>query len=664
MGAHAALPVRVPAAIYSVLVVVLLLSWSSSSLSSSDAEALLKFKSSLNNVVALSNWDPGVNPKPPCTGNNPNWIGIFCINDTVWGFRLENMGLMGTIDVEALASMPRLRSISLMNNTFVGPLPEIKRIKNLKSIYLSYNHFTGDIPDDAFEGMNMLKKVYLANNQFTGKIPSSLGVLPNLLAVRLDGNKFHGRIPNFQNSTLKLIDFSNNALDGPIPENLTSFSAFAFSGNVHLCGPPLQNPCASIPYATMDSPTKTAILKILLILILTLLIIVVISSAIVIARLRTSRRYAEDSVSGFQSQPSLKYAPPAFTKAKSIDHHDSTKLLAGQNNTNYQNTASISKKGESGKLIFVRNREKKFDLQDLLKASAEILGSAAFGSSYKAVMKDDQAVVVKRYKQMNNVSRDEFFEHMARLGDLSHPNLLPLVAYYYRKEEKLLLSDFVPKGCLASQLHGNHNNERPGLCWPTRLKIVKGVARGLSYLYNALPCLVVPHGHLKSSNILLDESYEPLLTDYALIPVINLDHAQQIMMPYKSPEYAQLGRITKKTDVWSFGIMILEILTGKFPENYLTNRHDTSSDIASWVNSMVTEKRTGEVFDVEMGGAENSKSELLKLLKIGLSCCEENVERRLDMKEALEKIEELKDENYDGDFSLIVTSERDAFQAI
>lgn len=196
---------------------------------------------------------------------------------------------------------------------------------------------------------------------------------------------------------------------------------------------------------------------------------------------------------------------------------------------------------------------------------------------------------------------------------------------------------------------------------------MKGVARGLSYLYSALPSVIVPHGHLKSSNVLLDESFEPLLTDYALSPVINLDHAQQIIMPYKSPEYAQLGRITKKTDVWSFGILILEILTGKFPENYITPRYNSDSDLASWVNMLITEKRTSEVFDVEMGGIGTSKAELLKLLKIGLSCCEENVERRLDIKEALQQIEELKETTIDGgeySSSLITSTERDAYRAV
>lgn len=217
---------------------------------------------------------------------------------------------------------------------------------------------------------------------------------------------------------------------------------------------------------------------------------------------------------------------------------------------------------------------------------------------------------------------------------------------------------------------GNHNSQKPGLDWTTRLKIVKGVSRGLSYLYSALPSVIVPHGHLKSSNVLLDESFEPLITDYALSPLINLDHAQQIIMPYKSPEYAQLGRITKKTDVWSFGILILEILTGKFPENYITPKYNSDSDLASWVNMMITEKRTSDIFDVDMGGVGNSKSELLKLLKIGLSCCEENVERRLDIKEALVQIEDLKEGEAIhhiglGEYSSsLITNERDAYRAV
>ena len=211
---------------------------------------------------------------------------------------------------------------------------------------------------------------------------------------------------------------------------------------------------------------------------------------------------------------------------------------------------------------------------------------------------------------------------------------------------------------------GNHYEDKPALNWPTRLRIIKGVARGLAYLYDAIPSLIIPHGHLKSSNVLLDESMDAILADYALSPVINIDLVQQIMTAYKSPEFAQHGRITKKTDVWSFGILILEILTGKFPENYLTHAHDRNADLASWVNTMIKEKLVSDVFDLEMGGATNSKSEILKLLKIGLSCCEEDVERRLDIKEVVRMIEEFKEGDGDSEYISSVTNDGDNFRGM
>ncbi|GMP84135.1 hypothetical protein CsSME_00037774 [Camellia sinensis var. sinensis] len=173
---------------------------------------------------------------------------------------------------------------------------------------------------------------------------------------------------------------------------------------------------------------------------------------------------------------------------------------------------------------------------------------------------------------------------------------------------------------------------QPGLDWPTRLKIIKGVAKGLAYLYKEIPSLTLPHGNLKSSNVLLDDTFEPLLGDYALVPVINKEHAQKFMVAYKSPEFSQHDRTTKKTDVWSLGILILEMLT-------------------VWVNSVVREEWTGEVFDKDMKGTKNGEGEMLKLLKIGMCCCEWNVERRWDLREAIDKIEELKERDSDEDNS-------------
>ena len=117
---------------------------------------------------------------------------------------------------------------------------------------------------------------------------------------------------------------------------------------------------------------------------------------------------------------------------------------------------STARKVEQGRLTFVRDdRGRFFELQDLLKATAEVLGTANLGVCYRATLTSGHSVVVKRFKEMNRVGREDFEEHMRRLGRLSHPNLLPLVAYYYRKEEKLLIHDFVPNRSLANLLHGD-----------------------------------------------------------------------------------------------------------------------------------------------------------------------------------------------------------------
>lgn len=198
---------------------------------------------------------------------------------------------------------------------------------------------------------------------------------------------------------------------------------------------------------------------------------------------------------------------------------------------------------------------------------------------------------------------------------------------------------------------------KPSLDWPTRLKIVKGVTRGLLYLHQDLPSLMAPHGHLKSSNVLLTKTFEPLLTDYGLIPVINQEKAQEHMVAYRSPEYLQHRRVTKKTDVWGLGILILEILTGKFPANF---SQGSDEDLASWVKSGFHGVWAPSLFDKEMDNTSHCEEHILKLLRIGLSCCEPDVEKRLDIEEAAEKIEKLKErEGDDDDFYSTYVSETD-----
>lgn len=184
------------------------------------------------------------------------------------------------------------------------------------------------------------------------------------------------------------------------------------------------------------------------------------------------------------------------------------------------------------------------------------------------------------------------------------------------------------------------------LDWPTRLKIIKGVARGLAYLYREFPDEKLPHGHLKSSNVVLDRSLEPRLTEYGLVAVMEKKHAQQFMAGFKSPEVGKYeDGPSEKSDVWCLGILILEVLTGKFPANYLRHGKGASEDLVAWVESIVREGWSGEVLDKSISsGSGNEEGEMLKLLRVGMGCCEWGVESRWGWREAVAKIEELKGE--------------------
>ncbi|TKY58247.1 LRR receptor serine/threonine-protein kinase [Spatholobus suberectus] len=607
------------------------------SLGDTNAQILMRLKSSLSNDSALNNW-----------GNESNlckWAGLLCRRDqTFYGLRLENMTLGGKVDVETLLELPTLTSFSVINNTFEGPMPEFKRLVRLRALFLSKNKFSGEIPDDAFEGMRNLKRVFLAENGFTGRIPKSLANLPRLLDLDLRGNSFGGNIPEFQQKDFRVFNLSYNQFEGPIPESLNNKDPSSFAGNKGLCGKPI-SPCNEIGLLPNPNYSRSVIPNPasppqgkgkkhrILITVIVVVAVVVFASIVALLFIHTHKRKILQPIKLGKQTHSKNNA--GLKESQSID------------------LTSDFKKGDGGELNFVREDRGGFDLQDLLRATAVVLGSGSFGSTYKAMILNGPAVVLKRFRHMNNVGKREFFEHMKRLGSLTHPNLLPLAAFYYIKEEKFLVYDFGENGSLASHLHGRNGSV---LTWSTRLKIIKGVARGLAYLYENFPGQNLPHGHLKSSNVVLDHSFEPQLTEYGLVPVMNKSHAQQFMAAYKAPEVRQSGRPNEKSDVWCLGILILELLTGKLPANYLRHgKGGNNADLATWVDSVVREEWTGEVFDKDIMGTRNGEGEMLKLLRIGLYCCKWGMESRWDWREAVAKIEELKERDSEDEYSSYVS---------
>ncbi|RWW14378.1 hypothetical protein GW17_00021857 [Ensete ventricosum] len=618
----------------------------------SDTNALLLLKDSFANATALSSWTP-INSNP-CNPSSP-WRGVLCLRDVVTGLHLSDMGLSGSINVDALSRVTGLRAVSFANNSFSGPIPPLGRLHALKAIYLSRNRFSDDIPTDFFDGMTRLKKLWLNDNAFTGLIPYSLSKATALLELRLEDNDFSGSIPALILPSLSSLNLSNNHLEGAIPDVYSRFNASSFLGNKGLCGEQLGNHLCR----TMTHIGNGKVLA------LCFLTVVLVCLAMYLFTKR--ERSGESALETVQSQRQLETgATSPGSPHKEYQRAVSNRPKGGSFNGYGRMESSrkpVGNGGEGGSggggdggdggggggggaadLVMVNDRKGAFGLPDLMKAAAEVMGSGGLGSAYKAVMANGVAVVVKRMRDMNRVGKEPFDAEMRRLGCFAHPNLLPPLAYHYRKDEKLLVYEYIPKGSLLYVLHGDRGLDYSSLDWPTRLKIARGVARGLAYLHAELPPVEAPHGNLKSSNVLLAPDFEPLLVDYGFLPLVNPAQAPNTMQAHRSPE-ALAGRpLDPRSDVYCLGVILLELLTGKFPSQYLDSA-EGGTDVVHWATYAINEGREAEILDpAVVAGAQSSVPDMKRLLRVAVDCADPEPDRRIELREAVERIEEVPSE--------------------
>lgn len=319
----------------------------------------------------------------------------------------------------------------------------------LKGLYLSENQFSGEIPSNYFAKMLSLKKLWLSDNKFSGEIPASLMELQYLIELHLENNQFTGPIPPMsKQSTLESIDFSNNNLKGEIPVSLSRFNESSFKGNSELCGEKLGKPCDQATNSdntnnngTQQSPDSNSnkSISMWIVISLVVLLLIVIIVIYLICRYQQSRRASIES-----------FDEPSLGRRISSDSKKSFELS--------RRGSSIRKGSIMGKrvgdLTMVNDDKGEFGLADLMKAAAEVLGNGPLGSSYKAMMSNGLTVVVKRIKEMNKIGKEGFDAEVKRLGSLRHKNILTLLAYHHRKEEKLFVYEYIPKGSLLYVLHG------------------------------------------------------------------------------------------------------------------------------------------------------------------------------------------------------------------
>ncbi|GJN07006.1 hypothetical protein PR202_ga24791 [Eleusine coracana subsp. coracana] len=282
-----------------------------------------------------------------------------------------------------------------------------------------------------------------------------------------------------------------------------------------------------------------------------------------------------------------------------------------------------------------KQRWSRFQLEELLRASAEMVGRGSLGTVYRAALGDGRMVAVKRLRDANPCARDEFHRYMDLIGRLRHPHLVPLRAFYYAKQEKLLIYDYLPNGNLHDRLHGYRISGNAPLDWTTRVRLLLGAARGLACIHREYRASGIPHGNVKSTNILLDKDGAARVADFGLALLLSPAHAIARLGGYMAPEQSGNNkRLSQEADVYSFGVLILETLTGKSPT---TAQHLQAPP--PWVRSVVREEWTAEVFDVELLRYRDIEEEMVAMLHVGLACVAEAPEQRPAMDEVVRMVE-------------------------
>jgi serine/threonine protein kinase len=213
-------------------------------------------------------------------------------------------------------------------------------------------------------------------------------------------------------------------------------------------------------------------------------------------------------------------------------------------------------------------RGTRFQLEELLRASAEMVGRGSLGTVYRAVLSEGCMVAVKRLRDANPCARDEFHRYMDLIGRLRHPHLVPLRAFHYARQEMLLIYDYLPNGNLHDRLHSHKMSGESALDWTTRVRLLLSATRGLACIHREYRTSGVPHDNVKSTNVLLDKDGATRVADFGLALLLSPTHAIARLGCYTAPEQQDDKRLSQEADVYSFGVLVLEALTGKAPAQH------------------------------------------------------------------------------------------------
>ncbi|WOK97638.1 putative LRR receptor-like serine/threonine-protein kinase [Canna indica] len=489
--------------------------------------------------------------------------------------------------------------LTLHSMGFNGTLSnKIGQLTYLKVLSLSGNKITGNLPVE-LGNLTRLTNLILNNNRLTGEIPQSLGNLSELQFMDLSGNSLNGSLPESLSNMPNLTDInlSFNNLSGVIPKQLFQVAKYNFTGNNLHCGTNFLNSCVSdIPIQGGSGNQKIG--KILGCI--GVVIVLILASVLFLQRRRRKKRYLHDS---FVDVPG------------EADH-----------------------KIELGQL-------KRFSWRELQVATDDfnaknVLGQGGFGKVYKGRLSDNSVVAIKRLIDHGNDAAEEAFIREVELISVAvHKNLLRLIGFCTTPKERLLVYPYMKNLSVANCLRDIKPGE-PVLDWPTRKRIAMGTAHGLEYLHEHCNPKII-HRDVKAANVLLDENFEAVVGDFGLAKLVDVRKTSvttrvQGTMGHIAPEYLSTGKSSSKTDVFGYGIMLLELVTGQRAIDMSLLEGDVL--LLDKVRKLSREKQLDTIIDRNLNRKYDIQ-QVEKIVQIALLCTQPSPEARPNMSHVIGMLE-------------------------
>ncbi|XP_020258006.1 LRR receptor-like serine/threonine-protein kinase RPK2 [Asparagus officinalis] len=550
------------------------------------------------------------------SGSIPAGIGNMCKSLLV--FDAAGNRITGVIP-QSFGELGSLFELDLSRNRLQGEIPlSFMNLKGLNYLSLATNNLSGSIPV-AFEQLYSLKRLDLSSNALSGKIPDGLVNLKNLVALFLDDNNLSGKIPSgfAKVASLSVFNVSFNNLSGTLPSNSSTMRCDTVLGN------PLLQPCHAYSLSTSASNQQGFS-----------------GSSQTFADTPSGSATSSSDSSGFSS---IEIA--SIASASAIVSVLLALIVLYVYTRKCAPRSSIRSPGRREVIVFT-DIGVPITYESVVRATggfnaSNCIGNGGFGATYKAEISPGVVVAIKRLSVGRFQGVQQFHAEIKTLGRWRHPNLVTLIGYHVSESEMFLIYNYLPSGNLERFIQ---ERSKRAVDWRMLHKIALDVARALAYLHDhCVPRIL--HRDVKPSNILLDKDFNAYLSDFGLARLLGNSETHATTgvagtFGYVAPEYAMTCRVSDKADVYSYGVVLLELISDKKALDPSFSPYVDGFNIVTWACMLLRQGKARDFFTEGLWDVA-PHDDLVEILHLAVMCTVDSLSIRPTMKHVVQRLKQL-----------------------